>query len=299
MASTPAVLGEGAPTTGSLGLAASVGDAGLLSALLRQQQQQQLRQPPSSVQVRREEQRQLPVLAPALPFSLESPPGNASIAEQKDDDDTSPPSSIPLAMPSDNAKLSEYQILLRKQLELFVAQEIDVDTNTQGRKKQILLGQVGLRCRHCRDLPLRSRGRGAIYYPAMLKGIYQACQNQSKTHLMQSCTKIPANTRQQLITLQARRDTAIGGKSYWGDSCKELGVYESQDGCLRLSTRRREQQDIAGSASAAAGETGDDDDRTSVVEATHAAAGVAGAESDESDASSSSTTTEDRKPPAR
>jgi hypothetical protein len=77
---------------------------------------------------------------------------------------------IPLALSCDEEQLSEYQILVRKQLEIFEATAEDVESNTQGRKKRVSLGQVGIRCLHCASYPLRQRGRGAVYYPAKLQG---------------------------------------------------------------------------------------------------------------------------------
>ena len=79
---------------------------------------------------------------------------------------------IGLALSCDEEQLSEYQILVRKQLEVFEAVQEDVDSNTQGRKKQVFLGQVGIRCRHCAGFPLRQRGRGAVYYPTKLQGLF-------------------------------------------------------------------------------------------------------------------------------
>ena len=77
---------------------------------------------------------------------------------------------ISLSLSIDNNMLSEYQLLVRQQLEIFEAGPEDVESNTQGRKKQVVVGQVGLRCRHCAPFPLRARGRGAVYYPAKLNG---------------------------------------------------------------------------------------------------------------------------------
>jgi hypothetical protein len=77
---------------------------------------------------------------------------------------------IGLALSIDSDVLSEYQVLVRQQLEIFEAAPEDVESNTQGRKKQVVLGQVGLRCVHCAPFPVRARGRGAVYYPAKLNG---------------------------------------------------------------------------------------------------------------------------------
>lgn len=85
---------------------------------------------------------------------------------------------IPLSLPSDENNLSEYQCLLRAQIDLFAATPSDIDGNAQGRNKPIVLGQVGIRCRHCHMNPSTTRrARGAVYFPAKLSGLYQAAQN--------------------------------------------------------------------------------------------------------------------------
>jgi hypothetical protein len=143
-----------------------------------------------------------------------------------------------LALACDDEHLSEYQILVRKQLEIFEAMPEDVESNTQGRKKQVALGQVGIRCKHCASLPLRQRGRGAVYYPAKLQGVYQAAQNMASSHLCESCQCINETLKRELRTLRERRDTASGGKQYWADGARALGLFEAEDG-LRIN---REQQ---------------------------------------------------------
>jgi hypothetical protein len=140
---------------------------------------------------------------------------------------------ISLALSCDVEQLSEYQIMVRQQLEIFQAGPEDVECNTQGRKKQVCLGQVGIRCRHCAGFPLRVRGRGAVYYPAKLDGIYQAAQNMAGSHLCQACQQIPVPLKQQIRKLRERRDNASGGKRYWADGCRALGLYETEEG-LRI-----------------------------------------------------------------
>jgi len=140
---------------------------------------------------------------------------------------------IPLSLSCDDEQLSEYQMLVRKQLEIFEAQPEDVESNTQGRKKQVTLNQVGIRCRHCAGFPLRQRGRGAVYYPARLNGVYQASQNMASSHLCESCQCIPPPLKTELRTLRDRRDTASGGKQYWADGARAMGLYETEEG-LRL-----------------------------------------------------------------
>jgi len=87
---------------------------------------------------------------------------------------------IALALPSDVNHLSGYQIFIRHQLEFFVSEQSDCDTNVQGRKKRVKLGQIGMRCKWCAHTPLRQRGRGSVYYPQKMSGVYQAGEYNSE-----------------------------------------------------------------------------------------------------------------------
>ena len=58
----------------------------------------------------------------------------------------------------------------------------------------------------------------------------------ASTHLCDSCTCIPPNVKQQLRVLRDRRDTAAGGKQYWGDGARAMGLHECNEG-LRLRRR--------------------------------------------------------------
>lgn len=140
---------------------------------------------------------------------------------------------LTLALSTDEDQLSEYQILIRQNLELFEARQEDVETSTQGRKRPVFLGQIGLRCKHCAHISRRQRGRGSVYFPARLNGIYQAAQNMTVSHLLESCDQIPESVKMALHRVRAKRNTASGGKQYWIDSCYALGLQESEEG-LRL-----------------------------------------------------------------
>lgn len=143
---------------------------------------------------------------------------------------------IGLYMSCDEEALSEYQCLVRKNIELFEALPVDVESNAQGRNKPIVLGQVGIRCRHCALLPPKKRARGAAYYPSELKGLYQAAQNQAKGHLEKHCNHIPPATRAELLRLKDSKSSAGSGKNYWADGVRVLGVYEDRQG-LRFEKR--------------------------------------------------------------
>lgn len=154
----------------------------------------------------------------------------------KHDSLTRPSEHLILALACDEEHLSEYQTLLRKQLEYFEADQQDEQSNVQGRKRPVYSGQVGIRCVHCAHIPLRQRSRGAVYYPAKLTGVYQAAQNMASSHLCSSCEVIPADLKTKLCKLRDQKGTAGGGKQYWADGCRAMGLCETTDG-IRMTMK--------------------------------------------------------------
>ena len=152
-----------------------------------------------------------------------------------------------LYMSNDDDALSDYQCLVRKQIEVFEAGSEDVESNAQGRNKPIILDQVGIRCRHCSSIPPRHRTRGATYYPAKLQGLYQAAQNMASSHLCNHCQLIPDALRQELVILRDRKSLAGGGKQYWADGVAALGVVEG-DWFLHFKNSSRHTAPNKGSA---------------------------------------------------
>eukprot|EP00934_Nitzschia_sp_Nitz4_P002168 Nitzschia sp. Nitz4//scaffold118_size93875//25117//27034//NITZ4_004781-RA/size93875-augustus-gene-0.83-mRNA-1//1//CDS//3329533703//2168//frame0 len=143
-----------------------------------------------------------------------------------------------LYVEEDDEFLTDYQCLLRKQLEIFEASKDDLRGSTQGRNTPILLGQVGLRCRHCANLPLAARTKGAVYYSQTIEGVYQIAQNMSKVHLCQRCYRIPGDIQRELIVLKNDAKRAAGGKEYWTKALQNMGVYE--DGkVLRMRVNKK------------------------------------------------------------
>jgi len=131
-----------------------------------------------------------------------------------------------LYMKYDVDVLSDYQCLVRKNIEFFETGEKDVDSTAKGRNKPILLWQVGIRCRHCSWRDPRERKKGAMSYPAKLNGIYKAAQSLASSHLCTHCDSIPDDIRKQLLALKERKSSAGGGKDYWSDSASILGIAE-------------------------------------------------------------------------
>jgi len=124
---------------------------------------------------------------------------------------------------------------LRKQIEFFEAGVHEVQTVTHGRRKEILVGQVGIRCKFCAPLPPRRRPKGAVYYPATLRALYQAAQNMAASHFTVSCERINPELKAQFKAFQDGKSRAgHGGKKYWSDAAKAVGVVETEDEGLRF-----------------------------------------------------------------
>jgi hypothetical protein len=138
-----------------------------------------------------------------------------------------PPNILYLSCDPDN--LNPYQVVVRRNIEIFEAQEIDVESGAQGRNRPVVLGQVGIRCRFCSHVPPKERTRGAMYYPSKLLGVYQAAQNLATTHLCESCTHVPSELRAELCRLRDQKSSA-GGKVHWAKTMEALSVHEDEHG---------------------------------------------------------------------
>ena len=76
---------------------------------------------------------------------------------------------ISLAMSYDEANLPPLQCFVRNQIEVFQATREDVTANAQGRNRPVVLGQVGVRCRHCAVVPHKLRQPGSAYFPRTVR----------------------------------------------------------------------------------------------------------------------------------
>lgn len=74
-----------------------------------------------------------------------------------------------LYLECDDQNLSPYQCLIRKQIEFFQASQEEIDGTAQGRNTPIVLGQVGIRCRHCAIYSPQNRRAGAVYFPRRVR----------------------------------------------------------------------------------------------------------------------------------
>jgi hypothetical protein len=142
-----------------------------------------------------------------------------------------------LVMDDDHTQLSAYQTLLRYQIEIFRASEVDASTHQRGRNKPIRLGQVGFRCRHCKHLSQSARPRGSSYFPSEVDGVYQAAQNMNTTHFQNGvCTQMGEPLRLHFAELANSKATSTGaGRAYWAQQARKLGLENNaEEGGIRF-----------------------------------------------------------------
>lgn len=145
------------------------------------------------------------------------------------------PFSLPtcLACPIDAIKLSDHQHFLRQQIEVFQATNEDITTHIRGRIKTITLGQVGIRCRHCKNIPAARRQKGSTYFPSNKVGIYQAAQNMSTAHMQSGlCKEMPISVKLEFMRLQLQKGKCSptgAGRPYWTKSATELGLVDTEN----------------------------------------------------------------------
>ena len=144
----------------------------------------------------------------------------------------------------DENVLTEYQCEIRKHLEIFEAGVDDVRVSTSpGRCGRIVLGQVGIRCLYCATSsgPLAAHTKGAVNFSRTIEGVYQLAQNMAKAHLCEGCCRIPSEVKKRLAVLRGDRRRAKGGKRYWANSIRRLGIYLSEDKTMRVMRRNRQE----------------------------------------------------------
>jgi len=97
------------------------------------------------------------------------------------------------------------------------------------------IGQVGLRCVHCTNVPLKVRAKGSVLYPKTVRAIHMAMRNFQRHHLL-TCRHIPPNVKARYASIknkavQSKKDSYI----YLAQSCKDMGVVE-KGGYLQMGT---------------------------------------------------------------
>jgi len=131
-----------------------------------------------------------------------------------------------LAMPEDRHCLSETLAIIRNNVEVFTATEVDVSAPAPGRKRPIQLGQVGLRCVYCRMCRQGNRVKRATCFPSSIGRIYRAVIDMKLDHF-KHCPYVPPGLKQRLDQLSQGTTRSTGMTvQYFIRSAMELGMMD-------------------------------------------------------------------------
>ena len=145
---------------------------------------------------------------------------------------------IPMTMPEDSHFLSPLQTWVRQQFEFFSATVEDASLLQAGRRP-VTVGQVGIRCIHCKAARRCARDSwpiGAISYPANLNSLHDGCKKRVSLHFEQNCPSMPVDVRQELEFIQQSERSAkrfrgaIPGHLYYVVAAKRRGLTDTRDG---------------------------------------------------------------------
>jgi hypothetical protein len=125
---------------------------------------------------------------------------------------------VSLAAADDAEVLNPLHCFVRKHVELFSADEDDIAAPCPGRKTRVMLGQVGIRCKHCAKikLPPKERVKRAVCYPPSIDGIYHSVSNMKFDHFG-ICPGLSPVAKEELAALRSscsgRRQASAGNKT--------------------------------------------------------------------------------------
>ena len=121
---------------------------------------------------------------------------------------------LTLALPTDAQHLNPIHHFVRRNIEVFSATEEDVAAPSPGRKIALKVGQVGLRCIHCRyETNTRKRTKRAVCYPSSIARVYN-CVSDMKFDHFSNCPYMPPMERAAFEEL--RRAGGQGGGNVRG-----------------------------------------------------------------------------------
>lgn len=140
---------------------------------------------------------------------------------------------ISLALDTDEESLSPIHCFMRRYcVEAFSATEGDVSTPRGGQPygNRVSIGQVGIRCLHCKNRPHHERQERAVCFPSSLKNIYHSIETWQRRHSL-VCQDIPDWIKRSMIDLMEKSKTGAGGRrKYWEESAGQLGMATTDDG---------------------------------------------------------------------
>lgn len=147
---------------------------------------------------------------------------------------------VPMRRNEDRNVLNPLHCFVRRNIEYFAATQEDVQAPAPGRKVPVRLGQVGIRCVHCKHLTKRKKR--AVCYPPSVSGIYHCVSNMKFDHFGH-CTALPEEECREFTILREEhsrkgpskketksKQTTNTTAQYYLDSAKALGLVDCEDG---------------------------------------------------------------------
>jgi len=147
--------------------------------------------------------------------------------------------SVSLHTPEDDDVLSPLHCFMRRYcVEAFSATAEDVAIPRYGKSHgfKVEIGQVGIRCLHCKMCAPGKRAERAVCYPSSLRNIYHSIETWQRRHSL-VCKKITPWVRKSIMELMESSKTRAGGRrQYWEDSARRLGMVDTSRG-VRFSRK--------------------------------------------------------------
>jgi hypothetical protein len=143
-----------------------------------------------------------------------------------------------LAMPEDEMNLNGLHCFVRRNTQVFLASQSDIEAPAPGRKKKILPNQVGLRCIHCWHLPTQERVKRAVCYPSSIRRIYHCISDMKFDHFAQ-CLAMPEDVKKEISHLKQNcnqrklnrdKNSSRSTARYYQESARKLGIIEKDEG---------------------------------------------------------------------
>lgn len=127
--------------------------------------------------------------------------------------------------------LNSWQIYQRTHLyEVFSATEADIAAYQVGHSRPVI-GQVGLRCIHCKNEDPSNRARTAACFPNILLGLHTSAGRILRRH---NCTSISPKMKAKMSALRSaqnpRNRITGSAQKYWAKSATKLGLAETPQG---------------------------------------------------------------------
>lgn len=142
---------------------------------------------------------------------------------------------VKLSIPSDQTYLDPVHNFLRSNcIDIFVATKNDMTSPGRGSRPS-RVGQVGLRCAHCKDAPRQDVIRQAVCFPSKRNTIFESVRNFRRVHF-EACSHIPDEMKAEYKNLVQQESPLKKPqkmiKAYYAEAAAELGLVDTPTGLI-------------------------------------------------------------------